>query len=97
MGVTFKPVKFDQKAYELALKTFLTAGAEPIKNPVATIEYMKAFQDAVAKQGFAYNLSINAVDKITPEVQAFLDTGELPLKIQVTGHNAFDGGHVYEL
>jgi len=45
--------------------------ANPV--PLATIEYIAALGDMYKLKHTTYNVSLNAIDKITPEVQAFFN------------------------
>lgn len=72
-GDEVKPYKlqpWDHGLYEKAFNLFHTPGAKS-DFTVATVEYMKALNDTMHSGEIAYNISLNLIDKMTPDVASF--------------------------
>lgn len=74
-------MKFELKPWnDSEYAKFLVSFHTPSDNlniPVAaTVEYIKAFKDTIADQGFVYNMSINAIDHMPPDVASYAKYGD---------------------
>lgn len=62
--------QFDQEAFEAAYATFHSLGPAPIV-PVGTLEYIAALLVSMSEGRMLHNISLTAIDNMTPAAVAF--------------------------
>jgi len=73
MKLELKP--FDQHAFDQALATFHSAAPAAIVQ-VGTLEYMLALSASLREGNGLHNLSLTAIEHMTPEAALFAQTGD---------------------
>jgi hypothetical protein len=75
MTYEMKPWNAELYAKDLAL--FLGPVVPGLTEPIVTVEYIKALNDAMhSSRGYAANMSINGIDHMAPDVASYAKYGD---------------------